>query len=291
MTLMGGFCTVRLMRALRRASVLAALLVSALVSPGLAPAALANHGGSNVVLKPADGVTRRNKLVLFIPGTNLTPQQSMDFLNHAANAGFHVIGISYTNKKSVAKICKKDGDACFGQVRREIVFGTDSSPRVDVSVDKSILGLLKAEVLRQSDTAPDADGWDQYRSGDFLILNNIIATGHSQGAGHAAIIGIDRTIWRVGLLAGPNDVVRGTGAVPSWTRGPRTTPSSVWRAMTNQDDDSRPDQEDSWDNFGIGSSSPARQIVSGGGDPHLSVVIDGQLASGIQTRWTTLLGA
>jgi len=279
------------MRVLRRASALAILVVSALVAPGFTSAAIAGKSsGSNVVLKPADGVARRNKLVLFIPGTNLTPQQSTGFLNHAANAGFHVIGVSYKNSKSVGQLCKKEGDACFGQVRREIVFGTDSSPRVKVSVEASILGLLKAEVIRQSDSAPDADGWKQYRSGSSLILNNIIAMGHSQGAGHAAIIGMDRTVSRVGLFAGPNDVVRNTGEVPSWTNGSQVTSPTLWRALTHRDDDSRVDQEEAWDNLGVGSSSPDRRIANASAsDPHLSVVVDGELFSGIAAFWNSLL--
>lgn len=244
-----------------------------------------------MVKAPAAGVTRKDKLVVFIPGTNLTPAQSTTFLTYAASQGFHAIGLSYSNKKSVAKLCKKEGDECFGDVRREIVFGDDLTDRVNITPATSLVGRLKSQLQTLTAPAGDAGGWDQYLGATGQVdLTKVIATGHSQGAGHAAILGIDKAIARVGLFSGPNDVVRGTGEVPSWTEDGRSTNSSVWRAMTHTLDNSKADQEDSWDNFEIGGGSPARQILSGStSNPHFSVVVDGSLLNDIESRWGSLL--
>ncbi|MGH9023205.1 MAG: hypothetical protein ACRDV9_08915, partial [Acidimicrobiia bacterium] len=95
--------------------------------PALVPAASAG-GKDPAVVIPARG-TAEGKLLVFIPGTNLTAGQSKKFLDTAADAGFGVVGVNYSNKKSVASICGKD-KACFGKVRRDIVFGGSTSGKV-----------------------------------------------------------------------------------------------------------------------------------------------------------------
>lgn len=284
------------MRALSRLSVIAVASLSTLVAAPLTPASAGKSGGSatgNVfrTANPGSGVSLKNKLVVFIPGTNLTPAQSTGFLENAASQGFHAVGLAYDNKKSVAKVCKKEADACFGQVRREIVFGENLSARVNISVANSLVGRLKTQL--QTLAAGSDNTWDQYldASGQ-VVLSKVVASGHSQGAGHAAILAIYRSVAGVALLAGPNDVVRQTGDVPSWTSTSRSTTSSVWRGLTHTDDNSRTDQTSSWDNFGMGGSAPARQVVSGStSNPHFSVVVDGSLLSGINAKWNTLLAS
>ncbi len=269
--------------------------VSGLSVPALAAQekvkASSSSNSGNVVRRPAPGVAPRNQLVIFIPGTGLRPSQSTEFLDYAAGLGFHVIGVAYPNSKSVATICAKEGDLCFGQVREEIVSGRPTSSKVSIDQEASILGRARAQVRLLATSAP-ADGWNRYLTGEErrLLFGDLVVIGHSQGAGHAAMVGIKFPVARVGMFSGPNDIVRDTGSVPSWTRANRVTPSGQWRALSHREDSGLPEHTTSWNNFAMSAAS--RQTIGGKtANPHQSVVVDAFLLSGVSGRWRTLLGA
>lgn len=254
-----------------------AALTILITGPGLVPAASAAKSKTALTIT-ARGV-KENRLLLFIPGTGLTASQSSNFLNTAADAGFDVVGVNYANSKSVASICGKDS-ACFGAVRREIVFGTDSSPKVDVPPANSIVGRLKAAI---------SANFSGYLVSGEPDWSKIVVSGHSQGAGHAAILGIDRpTVNRVALIAGPNDLAK--KKLPSWVVS-SSNASSRWFALGHDDDKSLGTQEASWDRFGVPGGS--RKIESySAGDAHLSLVVDSELGptSTLVPDWKTLIG-
>ena len=47
--------------------------------------------------------------------------------------------------------------------------------------------------------------WGQFLSGGSIQWDHIIISGHSQGGGHAAVIGISNPVRRVLMFASPND--------------------------------------------------------------------------------------
>ncbi|MGQ0745134.1 MAG: BPSS1187 family protein [Acidimicrobiales bacterium] len=249
---------------------------------------------ANVVLTPAAGVARQNLLAVFIPGTGLKPSDSTAFLDFASRQGYHVIGVAYDNKRSVATICRDQPDPCFGQVRREISFGEDASPLVNIGPDDSILGKVRSEVRRLAASSPSTDGWSGFLdkpstpSTSPINTDQLAMIGHSQGAGHAAVIAQRFVVAQVGLMAGPNDVVGSEDEPPSWTLGHGNSAPAKWAAMTHRSDNGTDTQIKSWRNLNVPGNR--QNVISGGtNNAHRSVVVDGSLTSNITTHWSRLL--
>lgn len=260
----------------------------------------------NVVLGPSAGAL--GLLHVFLPGTELTPGESDEYLAESARLGYHTIALSYPNSKAVGRYCRGK-DACFGEVRREIVYGDAptydqnafNSSKVDVPPDESIVGRLTIEL---NSRAGDP-GWAQFLSQGRVDWSRVVVSGHSQGAGHAAILGIDQVVERVALLAGPNDRLNET-TPPSWTAAAPRTPEADWFGLVHDRDDSKDIQLKSWDAlFGPGAVTAApvptgqRRLVttlSAADDRfHESVVVDEWLSretdgdAALRPTWASLL--
>ena len=281
---------------MRRPSCRGALALSACLALFLTtstPAAAAETArtglvtGRNVILAPTSA-SPRNLLNVFLPGTRLSPERERQYLQTSSRLGFHTIGLAYVNSVGVPRYCGRDRDPnCFGRVQREIVFGQNHTEKIDVSYKSSIVGRLVAELQRQS--RKDAR-WAQFLNGSSPRWERIVVSGHSQGAADAAILGIDRRLSRVILLAGPNDLLRRShrgSKIPPWVSAGMTPPLN-WFALTHQQDDNVETQVASWNRFRLGAST--RTIISEGvHDAHLSVVVAGELAAVIEQRWERLL--
>lgn len=281
--------------------------------PGLVPAAMAGKdksgsAASNVYRFPTTGAPGgQPTLNLFLPGTHLTPGQSTAYLDASASFGFHTIGLAYENAKNINKICvdSKDPD-CNGDVRREIVFGTDESSLVNVSPAASIVGRLKTALADRVANDP-SHNWGQFRTiGGDPDWPKIVVSGHSQGAGHAAILGIDLVVKRVAMIAGPNDKNRVSKGAPVWER-PGRTPTGQWRGLGSLYDTSLPTQKKAWTALGLAGDVSQQDVPTGAtrlittkqaanDDDHFSLVVDSSLVGGTATpvlkpSWRYLLGA
>ncbi len=292
----------------RPVTALAATLALTIAASGLtSPASAgknANVGGTNVLITPS-GATPRNELVVFLPGTGYTPGDSEEYLKTAADLGFHTIGLAYVNSTSANRACRKERSRkCHGQFRREVVYGDDDvdSSRVKVSNADSIVERLRV--------ALGSPGFEHFKtSGGEVDWSKVIITGHSQGAGHAAVLGIDQIVARVVMLAGPNDLSRSD--LPSWVQRSTKTDPSTWYGLTAQLDNSFGTQMNAWDGFGLGGKVDAKDAPTGGDGEqrlvttiqaddkrdHESVVVDDFLARDddgdprLVPSWEYLLGA
>lgn len=281
----------------RRLAGLALCLSLATAASAVASPAGARTGvveGSNVVLAPTS--TARNELVLFLPGTGRTPAESREFLETATNLGFPVIGLAYVNGTSANRACRKETSRqCQGQFRREVIYGDDLSTRVQVSKTDSIVERLKM--------ALSTSGFFQFLTPDGEPnWSAIVVTGHSQGAGHAAVLGIDKSVARVAMLAGPNDLTR-EGKLPAWVTTGQTSPAK-WYGLASDLDDSFGKQMQSWDKFGLAAvnkgevPTSAQRLVTTlqalDDRNHESVAVDQWLVRGdgeprLTASWTYLL--
>ncbi len=133
---------------------------------------------------------RRGVLFLFFPGTKSHAMNYKMICETAADRGFHAISLQYVNDVSVNIKCGKSRNAeCHENMRREILFGADFSPHVNVSRPNSAENRLVKLLRYLADRYP-LDGWDQYlTAGDVPRWSRILVAGHSQGGGHAALLG------------------------------------------------------------------------------------------------------
>jgi pimeloyl-ACP methyl ester carboxylesterase len=157
-----------------------------------------------------------NELFVFLPGTGSTAEDYRSLLQAVAADGMPAIGLNYPNSRTVESICQADGNGsdCYEEVRREIVYGVDTSPLVSVSRANSIVNRL-VKLLQHLQ-------WSQYLSGTQPRWDHIVIAGHSQGGGHAALLARDHTVARAVFFASPTDW-SSTGT-PDWLVAPSATP-------------------------------------------------------------------
>jgi len=145
-------------------------------------------------------VAPKGKLVIYLHGAD-------DFANCGngalgtlvASYGFHWFAPCYMATYGVEN-CGNDIEGC----RLEALEGTDHHSFVNISRSDSIeqriiLGLKHLEELN-----PGGD-WQYFLDGDAPRWSDIVITGHSHGASSAGVVGMHRKVFRVVMLAGPND--------------------------------------------------------------------------------------
>lgn len=135
--------------------------------------------------------------------------------------------INYPLQSSVAKLNQEffQSDSLL-RVRREIIYGSRPGldSRLSIGDDESILGSFLSQVRKRNPTAGTIDE----------ILSNTLIIGHSQGAGHAALISLEFDLRGTLLIAGPSDSYQG---VPSaWTKLEARTPPKRCKMYVHVED-------------------------------------------------------
>ena len=142
-------------------------------------------------------IAPRNRLFLFLPGTGALPAHYRHVLRCAADHGFHALGLSYVNSPSVGELSAGQPPDTAGNVRLEILDGTDRTTLVNVDRVNSIENRLITALQYLHNLAP-TEGWSQYLGpGPSPRWDRIIVAGHSQGGGHAAILSRQHLCGRV----------------------------------------------------------------------------------------------
>jgi len=133
---------------------------------------------------------QRGVLFLFFPGTVSRATNYKMLCETAADQGFHAISLQYVNEASVNTKCARSrGLDCYENMRREILFGTDFSPHVNVNRPNSAENRLIKLLQYLAEKYP-SDGWDRYLTAQGVPWwSRILLGGHSQGGGHAAMLG------------------------------------------------------------------------------------------------------
>jgi uncharacterized protein (TIGR03437 family) len=169
----------------------------------------------------------RNQLFVFFPGTGAVPFNYLQIANLAADMGYHAIGLNYPNPQPVNSLCAVGTDLdCYGNVRREIIDGTDRSSLVNVNRANSIENRLIKLLLYLHNRFPN-DGWNRYLdSGNQIRWEATVVAGHSQGGGHAGVIGRYHSVLRVVMLASMDFNGRAMQAA-NWLIKPETTPNAT----------------------------------------------------------------
>lgn len=147
-------------------------------------------------------------ITLFLPGSF---RHSSDYIWLSACLSDHseLYAVDYPVLSTVAKLNADyyDSDSLL-QVRRELIYGSHLIPgsKLSISQEDSVMGLFLSQVRKRHGQSLSEEA----------ILTNTFIVGHSQGAGHAAVIAIDYCLKGLLLISGPADSYK---HVPSaWTR-------------------------------------------------------------------------
>ncbi len=271
-----------------------------------------NYPDPHVVIRPA--VPTKAELVVFLPGTGGKPENSLSgnyadadhsIYASASSKGYRVIGLTYQNSPAIGMLCGSN-DGCFLPTRRTLITG-DVQPGSAVTTmnrEDAIIPRLTRLLVYLRDTGDPTGGWGSFLMNPSCIpllcrLNpaKVIVSGHSQGGGHAGVIGKDYGVRRVVMLASPCDALGNPGPAASWTLPPFTTPTGadtyrglIARGQTGTGytlDLCDPDAPRHW--------APERmnaqwsRITSSTGlcptDPHACVIRDAQFFTEWQNLW------
>ena len=179
----------------------------------------------------------QNTLLLHLVGSIDNPNSTLLFPTVAANNGFHCINLAYRNGISGQAACADVPNSdCHLNYRKEIIEGIDYSSEINVNTANSIDNRL-IKLLQYLDASYPSQNWSQYFSGNLVDWDKLIVSGHSQGGGHAAVIGITRPIQRVLMFASPNDYSDTLNMLASWTQLPHLVADSNYYSFNALNDE------------------------------------------------------
>ena len=144
---------------------------------------------------------------LFLPGSFRRSYDYVWLSNCLAhNSDFYTV--DYPVSTTVAKLNSEFYSSdCMLKVRRELIYGSQSisDSRLSIAYEDSVMGSFLEQVRECHGNSIS----------DHEILSHTLVVGHSQGAGHAAVLAIDHSLNCVLLISGPADSYQ---HVPSsWT--------------------------------------------------------------------------
>lgn len=181
-------------------------------------------------------VTQKDKLFLFLPGSNAVPFNYRKILGSAADLGYHVIGLTYPNEIPMAVLCQTSIDtSCHSNGRLEIFDGIDRHTGIEVDESNSIQNRLIKLLIYLHNQYPQ-DNWNQFIDGDSIVWNKIAIGGHSQGGGHAAIISKIKEVDRA-LLFATVDWLPALNRFPDWLDWQSETPAERYVGFIHELDE------------------------------------------------------
>lgn len=180
----------------------AAPLITYRVAPSDADPAIERYNEPHIVIFDREGNSSAT-LLLFMPGTGVSPAGVVEFVTLAATLDYRVVGLSYNNRPAVANVCPKDPDTdCSAKFRQKRIFGDNVTARTDDKPEESVVQRF-VKLLGALHKEHPAENRGQYLDGDAPRWDRIAVAGHSQEAGMAAYIAQRKQVARVVLLSGP----------------------------------------------------------------------------------------
>ena len=185
------------------------------------------------VCEPPSGVPTRKEVVVWLPGTDLVPQNYSLLIKAAARLGFRTLGLLYPSTQGQVN-CKQSRVPyptdlnCTAKERYRVLTGAPTSPNTNITPPDSIVGRISAAfaALRWQDANADVVDW-----------GNMIIAGHSNGADHAAFLAKHYAVSRAALFAGPQDYV-GLGGHDD-PAGAHPAPAAPWQHERGATDPNR----------------------------------------------------
>ncbi|MFO0558054.1 MAG: hypothetical protein U0269_08540 [Polyangiales bacterium] len=193
------------------------------------PSSGANADAEQYALRPASNP--RGNLLVFLNGSGGSPRTAAatptnNFYTVARDAGLHVLAVSYRSDDAVGQLCATAAmrDACFLATRTTILTGRfqpgSATALSGIAEHEGVYARVLAALVTLHREDP-AGGWGAFFDAARIATPEqairwplVLASGHSQGGGHAALLGRRHALERVIALASPCDNVAGTPA--SW---------------------------------------------------------------------------
>lgn len=199
-------------------------------------------------------VLSKKKLLVFFCGSYGIPSRQRSIIHLAARSGYHAVNLSYPNSWTVGRICRSSLDVdCHQKVRLDIIDGLGRSDHVRITPENAILNRLRRLLEFLHNRYPN-DLWGRYISEHCVNWASIVAAGHSQGGGQAAVLAKNHQVDRVVMLASPADFHRGSNSPAGWLESPSATPTDRYFGFTHELDNGFQHIMSAWDMLGLAKS-------------------------------------
>jgi hypothetical protein len=268
-----------------------------------------NASRLNYALEPAGAA--RGTLVVLLNGSGSSPSQltidpSRNLFASALESGNHVLAVAYRSDVAIAQMCDSSRPDCYGASRRTLLTGVfapgaDNS-LADIREDEGIIARIDQALRTLVAVRPQA-GWDAFigrptatAPADRIAWQRIIASGHSQGGGHAAYLGKLFPLIRVVQFSSTCDAPAGvpapwTAADSVWITSPAaaffgfSAPTVFTDGVPTAGDLNCPYHLAVWQNLGMPPSHQADDATTCAGiDPHIASIFCGSN----YPRWVAL---
>ena len=191
-------------------------------------------------------------ILIYLPASSHLTSSAKLFCNVAAEAGYIVFALAYAGTDILYDACAHNTMlTCFEDIHREIVEGKNYNPFLNIDSTEGILFRLKAllDYLRLNDKNVN---WQ-----DFVDENNNVKfqgttwVGHSDAAGHAAVMAKYTKVKRVVLFSGPKDFSEHFFVPPPWLNAGtwKTDKNTIFAFSHGQDEIVI--QQEIWDSLGL----------------------------------------
>lgn len=247
--------------------------------------------------------TPRHTLLVFLNGSGGTPRgvianPDVNWYRTARDAGLHVLGVSYRSDDAVGLLCAGvGGDACFVPTRQTLLTGMfqpgAASALTGITPDEGVYARVTAALVTLAGGDP-AGGWGDYLDRAHMDTpesairwDRVMVSGHSQGGGHAALIGRNHAVARVLMLASPCDATSSGPATWLANDGSfATDPATRFYGLGASGDSTCAMYARAWANLGMPAIARQSDAVACAGEtPHAAPLrcIENE------TRWAAML--
>jgi hypothetical protein len=156
----------------------------------------------------------RPYLWIFLGGSFGKPQRQVSIIEHIASIGHWVINLRYPNDWTIDGLSRRSTTYHIHEaLRLQILDGRPRSGLLDFPAHDCILNRVQKLLLWLAQRHPE-QSWPEFLERGQPRWDRIAVAGHSQGGGHAAIMGKRIGLERVVMLAAPLDCVEG-GEIPA----------------------------------------------------------------------------
>lgn len=244
----------------------------------------------------------RGVLLLFFNGSGGSPRAGVgtatgSWYGVARAQGLHVLAPSYVSGSAIGQLCLGN-DACFEPSRASILTGDvvsgSAASLSDLTADEGAYERIAAALLVLADSDPSG-GWGEFLDRAKLPdaeaairWDKVMVSGHSQGGGHAALVGKRNQVARVIMLASPCDGVG--SSVATWlssAAGWKTDPATRFFGLWSMGDTTCPRAPEAWRALGLATAASLGDVpVCAGSVAHAAPLSCEQNAG----RWAQVLG-
>lgn len=206
------------------------------------------------------------RLWVFLPGSFGLPQRHTALFRFIASCGDWAINLRYPNEWTIKGLSLGHPDPHIHELLRlQILDGKARTDLLPLPPNEGVIHRLEKLVAWLDQQNPDA-GWSSFRSeSGQLLWSRIGVAGHSQGGGHAALLGKIHVLHRVVMLSSPSDWLEHEHCPAPWIEQPGLTPTSRYFGFAHALEPSIKRVVAAWQHLGLERFGPVAN-ADGDGD-------------------------